>query len=120
MNSIQDKYKKIMEVFSDKTLSIGCIIKYIWTYEKVIHYNLEDERLLLDMWQYSADLQDVEIIWHPLHIWDVLDWMDKQDIQRLDGRHPAQRSLLILWKDKRLPLQVEDTDLVDFIYNLLP
>jgi len=46
--------------------------------------------------------------------------MDKQDIQRLDGRHPAQRSLLILWKDKRLPLQVEDTDLVDFIYNLLP
>ena len=144
----QDKFQKIMEEMSDKTLSQWCVI---WSYEiypeeceeywiyRVISYvenkiwngeinstptifsrsvSLSYEQRLSDFEKHCLNWRN-KIIWHPLHIWDVLDWMDKQDVQKINGRHPAQRSLLILWKDKRLPLSPTDEELIDYIYNLL-
>ena len=126
MNSIQDKYQKIMEVMSDKTFKIWLLVSpngwdnewIIFTYLR--HYRYWDCAITNKEWvELSYDENELEIIWHPIHIWDVLDWMDKQDVQRLYGRHPHQRNLLIVWKDKRKPLQIEDTELIDYIYYLI-
>lgn len=116
----QDKYQKIMEVMSDKTLSFGCkiIVNNPYKWDIVMDYaygdHTEDSWYIIvsnsTLW-YKILLKEIkEIIWHPLHIWDVLYWMDITN----------WNWLLLRWWDKRKHLQVEDTELVDYIYNLLP
>ena len=114
----QDKYHKIMEVMSDKTLSFGCIISDVRLSRIVsIDYERAWFYRMIDDWEnsYSGNINWSEIIWHPLHIWDVLDWWDK-NINQFDSR---LMELFTLWKNKRKPLQLEDTELIDYIYSLI-
>ena len=121
----QDKYQKIMEVMSDKTLSFGCkiIVNNPYKWDIVMDYaygdHTEDSWYIIvsnsTLW-YKILLKEIkEIIWHPLHIWDVLYWMDNN----YDIPDDELRIFLNLWKDKRLPLAPTDIELVDYIYSLI-
>ena len=165
----QDKYTKIMEVMSDKTLSQWCVIwsyevypeecEEYWTY-RIISYveykiwngemnstptifskimssvSLNCEQRLSDFEKHCLNWRN-KIIWHPLRIWDVLDWIEKKwDNMEMKSRNLFQAAteynrlcvlekneinqLHELWKDKRLPLSPTDEELIDYIYNLLP
>lgn len=131
MNSIQDKYQKIMEVISDKTLSFWCeFINRLW--DRVIFWKgriseWEEYRWFRVYRDNKSWATISEIIWHPLHIWDVLDWIEKTEYdEKKIGKLPRWKTyirstehLRILWKDKRLPLSPTDEELIDYIYNLI-
>ena len=100
----QDKYQKIMEVMSDKTESLGCMIKH-W------------DKIIIATWEIlKIDRRKYKIIWHPLRLWDVLYWIEKN----WDNEINWMTTLWYIWQDKRKSLQPEDTELIDYIYNILP
>lgn len=112
----QQKYDRIMEVMSDKTESLGCLIKH-W------------DSIIVATWNVlKIDRRKYKIIWHPLHIWHVLDWMEVNKLSVVSNptgcgcchdETDNQWWVLELWKDKRLPLSPTDTELVDYIYSLI-
>lgn len=128
-----EKFWKIMEEMADKTLSFGCKIE-IWNYIVTIWndewYCIENWLLRSLRWDcdFCRDSANYSIIWHPLHIWDVLNWMEVNKLSVVS--HPTgcgcchdetdnQWWVLELWKDKCLPLSPTDEELVDYIYNIL-
>ena len=127
----QDKYHKIMEVMSDKTLSFGCVISNVRLSRIVsIDYERAWFYRMIDDWEnsYSGNINWSEIIWHPLHIGWVLDWCEKNkkitknSIEELFLSSDINKQLLAilkLWKDKRLPLSPTDEELIDYIYSLI-
>lgn len=114
----QEKYTRIMEVMSDKTLSFGCVISNVRLSRIVsIDYERAWFYRMIDDWEnsYSGNINWSEIIWHPLHIGFVIDWFEKNihtDKQRLI-------EIMKLWKDKRKELSPTDEELVDYIYSLI-
>ncbi len=157
----QDKYQKIMEVMSDKTLWKDCmlLVNDNWNRKDSISLQTIEELYDCDSWEEwicyristnkidfecSKDIINVfdgkkmlrnsldvsiTIIWHPLHIGWVLDWIEKNkkipknSIEELFLSSDINKKLLAilkLWKDKRLPLSPTDEELIDYIYNLLP
>lgn len=155
MNSIQDKYQKIMEVMSDKTLSEGCRIvrknyweidgkKRVWPRLWHIWVVSSKQDLWWALWVFWEDTgayavtefshyiywkkmdnweYEYEIIWHRLHIWDVLYWIEQKEnlTEYYDWNNLTYASADILskWKDKRNSLSPTDESLIDYIYNLL-
>jgi len=69
--------------------------------------------------------KEYKIIWHPVMIWDVLDWIDKE--HKLFFTYKEENSPLTLWadkvvnlwKDKRKPIDDQSEECIDFIYNLI-
>lgn len=64
-----------------------------------------------------SDLFDMAV--SKVMIGDCLDFLDSQEVQKIDWRHPAQRSLLIIWKSKRLPIDEQSDECVSYIYSLI-
>lgn len=126
----QDKIKAIYEKIADKTLSFGCNlkIKYPLTNQemttKFIHkfkyiHNEEEEfctHLREDNFEENEflDAFDYKIIWHPVMIWDVLDyyrwdsWVNVGVICILDK-----------WNYRRKPLEEQSEECINYIYNLI-
>ena len=146
----QDKYQKIMEVMSDKTLSFGCriytkdkdyegrpiaiVIKPIlWTTSWSWYDRVDDcVSVYIDFWwrsnygkfkpMASFSKNKMEIIWHPLHIWDVLYYIDKNHWicnWEIIWTNQDWDTIFDLWKDKRRPISPTDEELVNYIYNLI-
>ena len=132
----QEKYTKIIEVMSDKTLSFGCVINHIsfWILKLIRQWDIDSywkwwQEFLWEDWNMRQLRWGFETIWHPLYIWDVLDWIEKNkkitknSIEEWFLSSDINKKLLAilkLWKDKRLPLSPTDEELIDYIYNLLP
>jgi len=68
-------------------------------------------------------IDDVEwkykIIWHPVMIWDVLDWFYSNIELPVVERRRTCDTILFEWKDKRKPLQDQPIECIEYIYNLL-
>ena len=81
----KSKVAKIYEVMADKTLSFGCMFyTYHWRLSKVISRDYDDKwqtglYRCIDDWLNAFWVKKIwaleNIIWHPLHIWHVLDWL---------------------------------------------
>ena len=121
----QDKYNKIMEVMSDKTLRFGCIISDAMVSRIVsIDYERAWFYRMIDDWEnsYSGNINWSIIIWHPLHIWDVLYYIDKNHWicnWEIIWTNQDWDTIFDLWKDKRRPISPTDEELVNYIYNLI-
>lgn len=109
---------KIYEVIADKTQSNGCIIEH------------KDGKRFTSSWIWSQLPMSDKIIWHPVMIGDVFNWID-YNCNRIDNwdwnksrnidRH---RDLIVQiyyyfinWLNKPIDNQSEDSIL--FIYNLI-
>ncbi len=113
----QEKINAIYEKIADKTLSFGCrvifrenIKKEYLPYESI----MVDDRKNYDWWVLFTDILnkyiDKKIIWHPVMIWDVLDYLKWQ---------PEYYNIWYWWKNKRKPIEDQSDKCIDYIYNLI-
>ena len=126
----QDKIDKIYKEIANKELSFGCKIEMeeeweIWRWRYVNtelvwkdseHYfvNQSNDDWSLFDW---IDWDDYKKIWHPVMIWDVLDYWDNNILQ--NPKNSLWLYILKLWKLKRLPIEEQSDECIDYIFNLL-
>ena len=108
-------------------------------------FNLEDNWPSYDDWQRSnIDEEEftciTEVIWHPVMIWDVIDWIEKKEFdvnkpipwfwfeedEELDDKsklHLIQDyyidNLISYWDKKRESIESQSEDCIDFVYSLI-
>ena len=128
----QAKIDLIYETIAHKTLSNGCIImhKESGWFTKIIHtrwfeYELwwvqyiknKFDDIPLDIHSEESErfLEKRKIIWHPVMIWDVLDYLENyfpiiyvNDI----------RDIMLEWEDKRKPIEEQSDECIDYIYSV--
>lgn len=119
-----DKQKmidKIYEVIADKTVNFWCKIKYREKHEQRRYYRH-------DWWQ-SICWQDQytwchweryykrEIIWHPVMIGDVLDWMENNITK--DEYALFHTTLGYRRRTKCKPIEEQSEECIKFIYDLI-
>ena len=145
MPTKQEMIDKIYEVIADKTLSFGCKIQinyngeYIWEWwqecyseKSEILYMWNNWETIEDDWNLCYDIikntnqdwwnEDAEIyinvIWHPVMIWDVLE--RRQLIQPIKyWREKDWQDICYHWWLKREPIQDQSEECITFIYNLV-
>ena len=70
--------------------------------------------------------KDFEIIWHPVTIGDVIDWIEPywagyaQDVRFTEERRRKINLILLQWDKKREPIEAQSDECIDFIYSLIP
>ena len=121
----KSKVAKIYEVMADKTLSFGCyVIAWHDFFLKTIETDYLEQNIFWrseSFWQRTEKLE--KIIWHPLHIWHVLNWM----YHNIMVSHRENRILDLMDKrphkqfSKPLPINPdkERGEVIDFIYWLI-
>ena len=119
----EEKIVRIYEVIANKELSFWCIVKVKWKYGIWMWFDQSSYGRIYDCKRNNWDLlstltsdedtDDIEIIWHPVMIGDVLDWM---------SNHPFIRyktELFLSWEHKRKQIDDQADSCVDFIYSLV-
>ena len=87
-----------------------------WSYLSI----RENEEFTVSLW-YAP-----EIIWHPVMIWDVIDWIEPywcfytQDIGSSQERKKKINIVLLQWHKKREPIDAQSDECIDDIYSLIP
>lgn len=120
----EDKIKAIDEKVADKTLSFGCKINW----RQIIHYVIKDKIFII--WHKKPiDIKDIfKIIWHPVMIWDVLDYYDKNILNKFVSISKSSiwiittricEQIIILWGYKRKPIEEQSDECINYIYDLI-
>jgi len=124
----EQKIKAIYDKIANKELTFGCKAKiedYNWTEYNVIIVNLKE-------WYYKIwdelrfinefELETEKIIGHLIMIWDVLDYLNIETVNNLiDFNYEditEEWKIINLWKYKRKPIEEQDDEVIDYIYNL--
>ena len=126
--------KAIYEKIADKTLSFGCKIiewwsEYIFLYKKELDSSKNKYNIYLNPitnLEYNKSFID-KIIWHPVMIWDVLDYIDSMEFKhskdfmkwRKEQYPVIIDTFLIDWEHKRKPIEEQSSDCIEYIYNLI-
>ena len=142
--TIEEKIEAIYNQIANKELSFGCKVKWFdWNLHKFIeleefndthrnywYIDLNKDWMLLDVLM-SEDFfnETTEIIWHPVMIGDVLDYREIKANNK--KREPWKWNWLYWiwdvktmelnreWKLKRLPIEEQSEEAINYIYNLL-
>lgn len=108
-------------------------IEKIYFYEPF--YNEKDvsgafaEEFVFDE-EYEAENNNLKIIWHPVMIWDVMDYIEnnwfEDDFEKIYGveytpvwKINLPNNLFNIWDEKRKPIEDQSDECVDFVYNLI-
>lgn len=140
--NIEEKIQAIYKEMADKSFTLWCKIKvkYRAYYHNEtggeVEYAKEDnlivwQHLIAENWEmgvsasdminadknwYIEDLETlVEIIGHPVVIWDVLRYCSSY-ISDWDDSVDSQVDLLSYWGDYRLPIEDQPEECIDFVY----
>lgn len=123
MNRLE-KIEAIYKEIANKELSLWCRVIYrsifggpfgnkkewIIVSKEIDEDNSYNVLLIKENFISSENEKDLDIIWHPIMIWDVLEsfyW----DIRFSD--------LAWIWKELREPIEEQSDECIDFIYNLI-
>jgi len=120
----EEKIRKIQLIIWNKETNFWCKITPEWDECNctILWEEYPDLYVLFD-WQKKPQTIRYPwymfVIWHPVMLWDVLDWR---------GNQPAENTIDCLpdilyrkyWKELRKPLQDQSDDCIDYIYGLLP
>lgn len=138
----EEKIRAIYEEMASKEVAFGCRYehngsRYVvdsWNYRLMKHWDLY--YLYIDahcncpikiVKQYNdfSNQWVVEIIGHPVMIWDVLDWIEPywmgcaQSVE-ISNRKKRKKDLLILqWDNKRTPIEDQSDGCIDYVYSLI-
>lgn len=136
--SREEKLETIYKEMANKELTCGCKVKFNkWIYSiidrenvwfldsyKGVDWNIHNTIVVEDCVNsrcYSIE----EIIWHPVMIGDVLDWIEPywrgyaQDV-RFDRERKRKIDITLLqWDKKRLPIDEQSDGCIDYIYSLI-
>jgi len=139
---------KIYEVIADKTLSFWCIAEYKYNGFQKLLLCIQSYSIWNKYWtplNYTNNPVEIDIsemrkiIWHPVMIGDVLDWLEKDytvDTKRiipwfeLDKKSSEDWKVSMirmhyceqLWFErtyKRKPINSQSEECITFIYNLI-
>lgn len=145
----QDKINAIYKEIANKELSFGCKIiiecttcswddiypdtikaRYLqwdwkfWSEKSKFHWDLMVD---WELSSYSVKLNELwetpwnntfEIIWHSVLIWDVLDYWQINWLW-LCSMNDISEAILLLWENKRLPINEQSEECINYIYNLI-
>ena len=125
----EEKISAIYAEMANKKLKLWCKCKnHNWEDAIFIRQNKtwsylsirENEEFTISLW-YTP-----EIIWHPVMIWDVLDWIEPywwvfaQSVN-LDIERTRKGTLLLsVRKQKRKPIDDQSDECIDYVYSLIP
>ena len=102
---------KIYEVIADKTLSFGCLC---------IVDSMNPIKYRMCRWDERPKTEILKIIWHPVMIWDVLDWIESWKSNSLQEFISDNITWVIqLWKEKRKPIEEQELSCISYIYSLI-
>jgi hypothetical protein len=119
----KQKIDVIYEKIADKTLSFGCRVLIGWIIDVDGNYSWDEEDIIIENLSkvktiyYSIFEWDIiSIIWHPVMIWDVLDFYNKiwkytdavKDLIHID-----------IWKKKRKPIEEQSNECINLVYSLI-
>lgn len=144
MKTRQEKIKAIYKEIANKDLTFWCKFwakkEISWvniTFEKWFEFTLiksrKDENILYadkDFWWplYLTDFEfeNLEIIWHPVMIGDVMTYFNEKLSQTLDKTwwvwkyYWVNERIIILWFNKMTrPIEEQSDGCIDYIYDLL-
>ena len=141
----EEKIEAIYAEMANKEVSFGCRYKFIKKYQycdwawfepwDIITLCKRDAKyedsflttFFRDIALIKKDVYDyVEIIWHPVMIGDVLDWIEPywwvfaQSVN-LDIERTRKGTLLLsVRKQKRKPIDDQSDECIDYVYSLIP
>lgn len=143
----EQKIEAIYKEIANKELSFGCVVNWIdnmiydfyyvwftgfWNSGKMIF----QRKWWLTNWDKSYkqilsetfNRKKVKIIWHPVLIWDVLDYIKEEVWGNYKSiyinyieffKNENELKLEKLWKNKRLPIESQSEECINYIYNLI-
>jgi hypothetical protein len=119
---MEDKIDKIYEVISDKTLSFGCKIKQ-WRLSTIIWKDYDEKwetnnrYRMIDDWEntFTWLVSESSIIWHPILLWDVLDWV----YNKVEDKWIDVKELIWIREQKRKSIKEQSEQCINFIYNII-
>lgn len=155
----EEKIKAIYKEMANKDLSFGCKVKFskwiytiinkenVWSLNSYVTENwaIHNTIVIEDRVNSRCYLIE-EIIWHPVMIWDVLDyfkeerfycsrckkivdWRDVSDhncwgeyycnICNNDSLVNIEDDIVFYWGEKRKPIDKQSERCIDFIYSLI-
>lgn len=128
MKTIEQMIEVIYEEIANKELSFSCNVKVetssYWRTGKFIK-ETNDIVKYIDSNDWEEQIQDynniyneMEIIWHPVMIWDVLDWME-QRVTDVVWMPLFMWIMQSTWKHKRKPIEDQSEECITYIYNLI-
>ena len=149
----EQKIAVIYQEMADKKLTLGCKVKFSkWIYSIIDRENVWfldpykgvdwdiHNTIVIEDGVNSRCYSIEEIIWRPVMIWDVIDWIEKKtfDINKQipwfwfeEDEEISDGSKLLLiqdyyvdniisyWDTKREPVEAQSDDCIDFIYSLI-
>ena len=141
----EQKIEAIYKEMANKEASFGCRYKFIKKYQycdwawfepwDIITLCKRDAKyedsflttFFRDIALIKKDVYDyVEIIWHPVMIGDVLDWIEPywsgyvQSVEFTDRRRRKMNLVLLQRDNKRLPIDEQSDECIDYVYGLIP
>lgn len=123
-----EKIEAIYAEMANKKLKLWCKCKnHNWENVIFIRQNKtwsylsirENEEFTVSLW-YTP-----EIIWHPVMIGDVLDWIEPywsghvQSVEFTERRRRKMNLVLLQRDNKRLPIDEQSDGCIDYIYSLI-
>lgn len=143
----QQKLEAIYEAMADQTLSAGCAVEfryknwammeYWWdedAWGDVINIEYVNSKWYTDGdfnfpisdikdWWYEDLEWHIKIIWHPVRIGDVLEYMEINPKQWVWWGDRLQDIVVkcILWcfENKRLPIDEQSDECIEYVYSLI-
>lgn len=118
----EEKIKKIYEIVADKELSFWCRVKRVNENLIISKGNCRDY-CVYDTKEHAQRIYDTvwlknRIIWHPVMIWDVLDWLWTWWDNRLYNAVNIW-NITDCWNHKREPIECQSDECISFIFSLI-
>lgn len=134
----EEKIKAIYKEMANKELNLGCMVRFDkWIYTIIDKKNVwfldsyrgEDwsihNTIVVEDGVNSRCYSIKEIIWHPVMIGDVIDWIEPywrgwaQDVKFSKERKRKIDIILLQWGKKRESIEAQSDGCIDFIYSLI-
>lgn len=149
----KEKIEAIYKKIARKDLSFWCKFwtkkEISWwhiTFEEWFEFSLitsrKDEKIVFawenftwPLYFTNFEFENLEIIWHPVMIWDVLGylenialdkiynyiWVKKEEIPDLvfEKIKDSMKKIFSLWNEKKNAIEDQSDECVDFVYNLI-
>lgn len=125
----EQKLEVIYAEMANKKLKLWCKCKnHNWENVIFIRQNKtwsylsirENEEFTVSLW-YAP-----EIIWHPVMIGDVIEWIEPywgwyaQDLRFSQERKRKINIVLLQWDKKRESIDTQSDECIDYVYSLIP
>lgn len=123
MKTTEQMIEVIYEEIANKELSFGCKLKnnriaYLIWKDYNENWEFNNRYRMIDDWENIFTGVVWNVIWHPVMIWDVLDWME-QRVTDVEWMPLFMWIMQSTWKHKRKPIEEQSEECIIYIYNLI-